>query len=203
MVTGRAVQGLTGRRSWPQCSSSRCRRCGTPAGHPESLDDAITSTRQDAGGAIRHRDGARAGAQLGPAARPRRRRHGDTSSIAVLALSYTIPQHDQYFFCDGIAEEIINALTKVAGAACRRTHVGVRIQGHKQDIRDSGESSMSRPSSKGACGKPGDRLRVTAQLVTSATGITSGRSDTTASSKTCSRSRTRSRVASSRHSGSC
>jgi len=50
------------------------------------------------------------------------------SSIAVLPFADLSPEKDQEYFCDGLSEELINALTKIKG---RRTDLGLFIQGRE------------------------------------------------------------------------
>jgi serine/threonine protein kinase/tetratricopeptide (TPR) repeat protein len=91
-------------------------------------------------------------------------------SIAVLPFVDMSPEHNQGYFSDGVAQEIINALAQVPGlhVAARSSsfsfkdkHVDLRTVGQKLDVAHVLEGSVR---------KSGNRLRVTAQLVGAANG---------------------------------
>ncbi|MFH1312450.1 MAG: protein kinase [Candidatus Eisenbacteria bacterium] len=92
------------------------------------------------------------------------------ASIAVLPFRDMSPQKDQEYFCDGMAEELINALVKVDGlrVAALTSAFQFRDKGH--DIRAIGEQLNVRTVLEGSVRKAGNRLRVTAQLVNVADG---------------------------------
>jgi TolB-like protein/Tfp pilus assembly protein PilF/tRNA A-37 threonylcarbamoyl transferase component Bud32 len=74
------------------------------------------------------------------------------ASIAVLPFVDMSPEKDQEYFCDGMAEELIGALTKIE-------------EGGEQGINEIGERLRVRAVLEGSVRKAGDRLRITAQLV--------------------------------------
>ena len=91
-------------------------------------------------------------------------------SIAVLPFVDMSPDKDQGYFCEGVAEEILNALTKI-----RRLRVAARIssfqfQGVENDVRKIGEILGVRAILEGSVRKSGNRLRITAQLIKVADG---------------------------------
>ncbi len=89
----------------------------------------------------------------------------NTKSIAVLAFSDMSPQHDQDFFCEGIAEEIINALSKVQALRVASRTSSFAFKGKSEDISEIGRKLKVATVLEGSVRKAGDRLRVTAQLV--------------------------------------
>jgi len=91
-------------------------------------------------------------------------------SIAVLAFSDMSPQHDQDFFCEGIAEEIINALSKVQALRVASRTSSFAFKGKSEDISEIGRKLKVATVLEGSVRKAGDRLRVTAQLVNVADG---------------------------------
>ena len=93
-----------------------------------------------------------------------------TKSIAVLAFSDMSPQHDQDFFCEGIAEEIINALSKVQALRVASRTSSFAFKGKSEDISEIGRKLKVATVLEGSVRKAGDRLRVTAQLVNVADG---------------------------------
>ena len=91
-------------------------------------------------------------------------------SVAVLAFSDMSPQHDQDFFCEGIAEEIINALSKVQALRVASRTSSFAFKGKSEDIGEIGRKLKVATVLEGSVRKAGDRLRVTAQLVNVADG---------------------------------
>ena len=91
-------------------------------------------------------------------------------SIAVLPFADLSAEHDQEYFSDGVAEEILNALTKVAGLhvpartscfAFRGTNVDARVIGKRLGVEAFLEGSIR---------KAGNRLRIMVQLVETQNG---------------------------------
>jgi TolB-like protein len=87
------------------------------------------------------------------------------NSIAVLPFVDLSPEKDQEYFCDGMAEELINALTKIERlqVASRTSSFQFKDKGH--DIHDIGKKLKVKTVLEGSLRKAGKRLRITAQLV--------------------------------------
>jgi len=86
-------------------------------------------------------------------------------SVAVLPFLDMSPEKDQEYFCDGVAEELINELTNT-----RDLHVVARtsafaFKGTDTDIRDIGKKLNVTTVLEGSVRKAGNRLRITAQLI--------------------------------------
>ncbi len=105
---------------------------------------------------------------LTPAANPAASRRG--KSIAVLPFVNMSSDPDNEYFTDGIAEEIINALTKVQALHVAARTSAFAFKGKNQDIRKVGEQLGVTTVLEGSVRKAGNRLRVTAQLVNVADG---------------------------------
>ncbi len=60
--------------------------------------------------------------------------------IAVLAFENLSPARDQAYFCDGIAEEIINNLAQVAGLRVASRTSSFAYKGRQEDVRDIGRN---------------------------------------------------------------
>ena len=93
-----------------------------------------------------------------------------TPSIAVLPFTDMSPDKDQGYFCEGVAEEILNALTRI-----EKLHVAARTSSFQVregagDIREIGERLGVATVLEGSVRKAADRLRVTAQLINVADG---------------------------------
>jgi TolB-like protein/Tfp pilus assembly protein PilF len=91
-------------------------------------------------------------------------------SIAVLPFSDMSPQKDQDYFCEGIAEELLNALTKVEGLRVVSRTSSFQFKGRNEDIRGIAEKLNVACVLEGSVRKAGSRLRVTAQLIQASNG---------------------------------
>ena len=91
-------------------------------------------------------------------------------SIAVLPFVDMSPEKDQDYFTDGMAEEIINALSKVQALRVASRSSSFAFKGKSQDIRAVGEQLGVNTVLEGSVRKAGNRLRITAQLINVADG---------------------------------
>ncbi len=92
------------------------------------------------------------------------------NSIAVLPFTDLSPQKDQEYFCDGMAEELINALTKVDRLQVASRTSAFQLKGKGYDIHEIGEKLKVQTIFEGSVRKAGNRLRITVQLVNVADG---------------------------------
>ena len=86
-------------------------------------------------------------------------------SIAVLAFADMSPQKDQEYFCDGIAEELINTLTKVSGFQVTARTSAFSFKDKNLDIPSIGKKLHVDLVVEGSVRKAGDNLRITVQLI--------------------------------------
>jgi serine/threonine-protein kinase len=91
-------------------------------------------------------------------------------SIAVLAFSDLSPERDQEYFCQGLAEELINTLAAVRGLRVLARTSAFAIQGQGLDVREIGRRLGVDTVLEGSVRKSGRRLRVTTQLVDASEG---------------------------------
>jgi TolB-like protein/Tfp pilus assembly protein PilF len=89
----------------------------------------------------------------------------ESPSVAVLPFTDMSREKDQGYFCDGVAEAILHALTRI-----KSLHVAARMSSFRYatangDVRDLGRKLGVKAILEGSVRKSGDRLRVTAQLV--------------------------------------
>ena len=91
-------------------------------------------------------------------------------SIAVLAFVNMSNDPDNEYFSDGIAEEIINTLTKVRALRVASRTSSFAFKGKSEDIGEIGRKLKVNTVLEGSVRKAGDKLRVTAQLVSAADG---------------------------------
>ena len=92
------------------------------------------------------------------------------SSIAVLPFKDLSPQHDQDHLCEGLAEELINALAQVKGLKVVARTSAFSFKGKDVDIREIGRQLNVGSILEGSVQKSGAHLRVTTQLVCVADG---------------------------------
>jgi serine/threonine-protein kinase len=91
-------------------------------------------------------------------------------SIAVLPFSDLSPERDQEYFCQGLAEELINTLAAVRGLRVLARTSAFAIQGQGLDVREIGRRLRVDTVLEGSVRKSGRRLRITTQLVDAAEG---------------------------------
>jgi serine/threonine protein kinase len=100
-------------------------------------------------------------------------------SIAVLPLADMSPGRDQDYFCEGMAEELINALARIEGIQVASRTSSFQFKGSAADIGTIGERLRVRTVLEGSLRKAEDRLRITIQLINVSDGyhLWSGRFD--------------------------
>ncbi len=86
-------------------------------------------------------------------------------SIAVLPLTNMSADPENEYFSDGMTEEIINALAKVAGLQVASRSSCFAFKGKQVDIRVVGEKLGVASVLEGSVRKIGNRIRITAQLI--------------------------------------
>src|SRR5436189_1494486 len=91
-------------------------------------------------------------------------------SIAVLALVNMSNDPDNEYFSDGIAEEIINALSKVRALRVASRTSAFAFKEKNEDVGEIGRRRKVNAVLEGSVRKAGNRLRVTAQLINVADG---------------------------------
>jgi TolB-like protein len=91
-------------------------------------------------------------------------------SIAVLPFVDMSEKKDQEYFADGMAEEIIDLLVKVPGLKVIGRTSSFQFKGKTEDLRAIGTQLGVAYVLEGSVRKSGDRLRVTAQLISSRDG---------------------------------
>jgi len=92
-------------------------------------------------------------------------RFSNDRSIAVLPFSDLSPAGDQAYFADGLAEEILNALTSIPELKVAGRTSAFAYRDSDVDIQTLGEELGVRNVLEGSVRKQGDEIRITAQLV--------------------------------------
>ncbi len=86
-------------------------------------------------------------------------------SIAVLPFVDMSRDKEEEYFCDGLAEELINALTKLENLRVVARTSAFSFKGKGLDVGEIGRKLKVRTVLEGSLRKAGDRLRITAQLI--------------------------------------
>ena len=101
---------------------------------------------------------------------PAFRAPSDKPSIAVLPFQNLSGDPQQEFFADGLVEDIITTLSKLAGLTVIARNSTFAYKGRAIDLRDVGKQLGVRYLLEGSVRRGGDRIRVTAQLIDAQTG---------------------------------
>ena len=91
-------------------------------------------------------------------------------SIAVLPFVDMSPGRDQEYFCEGLADELINALTRLRGVRVAARTSSFQFRDASLDVRAIAEKLKVRTVLEGSVRKAGDRLRIMVQLIEAADG---------------------------------
>jgi TolB-like protein len=87
----------------------------------------------------------------------------DIPSIAVLPFTDMSAEGDQQYFGDGIAEEILNTLSRISGLKVAARTSAFKLR--DEDVATVGNRLGVRTVLEGSVRKQGDRFRITAQLI--------------------------------------
>jgi serine/threonine protein kinase/Tfp pilus assembly protein PilF len=91
-------------------------------------------------------------------------------SVAVLPFANMSNDPDNEYFADGMAEEIINALSKIQSLRVASRTVSFALKGKNEDLGEVGRKLHVSTVLDGSVRRMGNRLRITAQLVNVADG---------------------------------
>jgi len=94
----------------------------------------------------------------------------EANSIAVLPFAHLSSQPDDEFFCDGLAEELINALTKIESLKVAARTSTFSFKGTNTKANEIARALGVNKILEGSVRKAGDRVRITIQLVNAADG---------------------------------
>jgi TolB-like protein len=91
-------------------------------------------------------------------------------TIAVLPFVDLSPHHDQEYFCDGVTDEIINALAQSRQVRVVARTSSFQFKGKNLDVRRIGAQLNAEAVLEGSIRREGDRLRLLAHLTRVDTG---------------------------------
>ena len=91
-------------------------------------------------------------------------------SIAVLPFTDMSERHDQEYFADGMAEEVLDLLAKIPGLTVIGRTSSFQFKGRNEDLRTIGAKLNAAHVLEGSVRKSGDQVRITTQLINTQTG---------------------------------
>jgi adenylate cyclase len=96
--------------------------------------------------------------------------NGATASIAILPFTNMSGDPEQEYFSDGITEDIITDLSKIAGLTVIARNSSFTYKGRAVDVRAVGRELGVRSVLEGSIRRAGNRVRITAQLIDATSG---------------------------------
>jgi serine/threonine-protein kinase len=94
----------------------------------------------------------------------------NAKSIAVLPFVNMGADKNDEYLSDGVSEELINALSKIAGFQVKARTSSFAFKGRNEDIQKIGELLHVSHLLEGSVAKAGNKLRITAQLIQASDG---------------------------------
>ena len=91
-------------------------------------------------------------------------------TIAVLPFTNMSPDADNEYFCDGLAEELLNALTKTDGLKVAARTSAFSFKGQSTSISAIGRALGVETVLQGSVRKSGSRMRISVQLINASDG---------------------------------
>ena len=92
-------------------------------------------------------------------------------SIAVLPFLDLSQAKDQEYFCDGMSEEILNALAKIEGLRVVARTSSFAFKGKSADVSEVGKKLNVKNVLEGSLRREGNRIRITTQLINAGNGF--------------------------------
>ena len=105
-----------------------------------------------------------------PSIAPNAGPNGARQSIAVLPFTNMSGDPEQEYFSDGISEDIITDLSKIAGLTVIARNSSFTYKGRSVDVREIGRELGVRSVLEGSIRRAGQRVRITAQLIDATSG---------------------------------
>ena len=93
------------------------------------------------------------------------------NSIAVLPFTNISADEDNEYFCDGLAEELLNALSKIDDLKVAARTSAFSFKGKNANVSEIGEKLSVKNVLEGSVRRSGNKLRISVQLVNAADGF--------------------------------
>lgn len=93
-----------------------------------------------------------------------------TPSIAVLPFAHMSANAEDEYFCDGLAEELLNALAKIEGLKVAARTSAFSFKGKNVPVGEIADALHVQAVLEGSVRRAGSRLRITVQLISVADG---------------------------------
>jgi TolB-like protein/Tfp pilus assembly protein PilF len=100
-----------------------------------------------------------------PATAPTQAEAANDKSIAVLPFADMSEKHDQEYFADGMAEEVMDLLAKIPQLKVISRTSAAQFKGRDVDVKTIGSTLGARYVVEGSIRKSTDRFRITTQLI--------------------------------------
>jgi len=98
-------------------------------------------------------------------------KNSQTNSIAVLPFTNMSADEDNEYFCDGLAEELLNALAKIDDLKVAARTSAFSFKGKNANVSEIGEKLIVKNVPEGSVRRSGNRLRIMVQLINAADGF--------------------------------
>ncbi len=95
---------------------------------------------------------------------------GTQNSIAVLPFTNMSADGDNEYFCDGLAEELLNALSKIDDLKVAARTSAFSFKGINANVSEIGEKLSVKNLLEGSVRRSGNKLRISVQLINAADG---------------------------------
>ncbi len=95
---------------------------------------------------------------------------GPRNSIAVLPFANMSNDTENEYFCDGLAEELLNALAKIEDLKVAARTSAFSFKGKNTNVSEIGHALSVKTVLEGSVRKSGSRVRITVQLINAADG---------------------------------
>jgi serine/threonine-protein kinase len=92
------------------------------------------------------------------------------NSIAVMPFTNMSADEDNEYFCDGLAEELLNALSKIEDLKVAARTSAFSFKGKNANISEIGEKLNVKNVLEGSVRRSGNKLRISVQLISAADG---------------------------------
>jgi serine/threonine protein kinase/Flp pilus assembly protein TadD len=163
--TGPTAQAILAKRFTDPTPSLKTARIKVPDHVDAALTRALASTPEARFETVSSFANAMIPQAKGTVRAGRANADGDTKSIAVLPFTNMSADPDNEYFTDGIAEEIINALSKIQALRVASRTSSFAFKGKTEDIREIGRKLEVATVLEGSVRKAGNKLRIGAQLI--------------------------------------